>query len=412
MLADFHIDPSALYRTSLAANEADLAQIEAGADRILERVGIRFEGDPETLDKWRSIGAIVKDDRICLDGGRLREIIRASAPEKVTLRGRNPARDTVIGASERPVFAPVYGPPNLLLENGVRSSGSLEAYRRLVSMAHASPGLANTGHMICVLNEIPEAARPMEMALAHLTCSDKPFMGTIASPSAALQVIDAAVAAVGRQAKEGECDLLHLINSTPPLTYKENPLKCLRAIAKKRQGIMVTSYMMMGATSPVSVAGTLIQGYAEVLAGMALAQLWSPGTPMVMGLFAIPFDMQSMVPRFGDPASGLVQLYSVQLARRLGVPVRGDGGITSSKIDDVQAGYEGAFATSISALSGADMILHSAGWLEQGRCVSISKFEREARAISETYWPDAAPCEPPLPLDPKLEAELRANIPG
>ncbi|WP_034854834.1 trimethylamine methyltransferase family protein [Sinorhizobium sojae] len=391
-------------------DEAALRQIEDGADHVLAEVGIRFEGDLETVDLWRQNGGIVKGDHVLLDGPRLRKIIRENAPESFTLRARNPVRDTSIGAKHAPVFAPIYGAPNVLLENGERSSGSLSIYRRLVSMAHAAPALSNTGHMICVLNDVPETVRPMEMALAHLTLSDKPFMGCIASPEAAVDVIDVASMAVGRDATDGACELLHLINATPPLVYKDNPLKVLRAVARRRQACMVTSYMMMGATSPVTVAGTLIQGYAEVLAGLALTQLWSPGAPAVMGLFAIPFGMKSMLPCYGDPASHVVQIYAVQLARRLGVPIRGEGGVTSAKVDDGQAGAEGARATAASVLSGADFILHSAGWLEQGRSVSIGKFEREATAIAQLYGIEAGESAPPLPLDPRLESELRQRI--
>ncbi|MDW9373585.1 trimethylamine--corrinoid methyltransferase [Sinorhizobium meliloti] len=396
----------------ITVDESALGQIEAGADRVLEEVGIRFEDDPETLDLWREHGGIIKGDRVFLEGSRLRQIIRGSAPQSFVLRGRNPDRDTGIGAGQPAAIAPIYGAPNVLLPNGRRAAGSLEIYRRLVSMAHAAPAISNTGHMICVLNDVAEADRPMEMALAHLTLSDKPFMGTIASPEAAEQVIDAVSMAVGREPKAGECELLHLINATPPLTYKENPLKCLRAIAQRRQACMVTSYMMMGATSPVTGAGTLIQGYTEVLAGLALAQLWSPGAPVVMGLFGIPFDMRSMLPCYGDPASHLVQIYAVQLARRLGPPVRGEGGVTSAKMDDGQAGSEGARATAASLLSGADFILHGAGWLEQGRCVSIGKFKREAKAIAESYGFGTDQSALPLPFDPRLEADLRRRLRG
>jgi trimethylamine--corrinoid protein Co-methyltransferase len=98
-----------------------------------------------------------------------------------------------------------------------------------------------------------EADRPMEMALATSLCPTNRSWALFASPEAAEQVIDAVLMAVGREPKTGECELLHLINATPPLTYKENPLKCLRAIAQRRQACMVTSYMMMGATSPVTV---------------------------------------------------------------------------------------------------------------------------------------------------------------
>lgn len=394
-------------RGRLAAFDTDsLERIEHATDKVLEEVGLRFEGDLETLDIWRQHGMIIKEDRVFLDGSWLRSVIRKTAPASFKLRARNPLYDTGIGAEEPQVFAPVYGPPNIQFADGRRSMGTLADYRQLVALAHRSPSLSNTGHMICVIDDIPESSRPIHMALAHLECSDKPFMGSVASPDATQTVIDMTNLTVGREPHDGECELLHLINSTPPLTYKENPLKCLRTVAKNHQGLMVTSYMMMGATSPVTVAGTLIQGYAEALAGLALSQLWSPGTPVIFGLHAIPFSMRTMLPVFGDPVSQLVQFYSVQLARRLGIPARGDGGVTSSNVDDAQAGYEASRATVASVTSGADFILHAAGWLEQGRCISFSKFEREQQAISKMHRGEIQPFPPPIPLDAEILAAL------
>ncbi len=399
-----------LLRGHLANDEQGLVQIETAADRVLAETGLRFESDPETLDLWRENGATIRDERVTLDGAWLRQVIRATAPRRITLRGRNPARDTILGDGHAPVFTPIYGAPNVLDHAGRRSLGSRAHYRRAMEIAHASSAISNTGQMICVMDDVPEARRPLEIALMHLSLSDKPFMGSIASPGDVEAVIDAAVAAIGRPPRPGEAELLHLVNATPPLVYKENPLKCLRTIARRAQASLVTSYMMMGATSPVTIAGSLIQGYAEVLAGMALAQLWRPGAPVVMGLYAIPFGMRSMVPCYGDPASHLLQHYATQLARRLGVPVRGEGGVTSSKLDDGQAGLESALTLSASISSGADFILHGAGWLEQGRCLSLGKLRREAARIAETCGFDMQDCSPPPPLDPAFEQDLRARI--
>ena len=97
--------------------------------------------------------------------------------------------------------------------------------------------------------------------------------------------------------------------------------------------------MMMGATSPVTVLGTVAQGYAENLIGIFLSQLYKEGSPVVFGLYAVPFSMQKMQPVFGDPISNQVQIIGMQLAKRLKIPCRGDGGMTSANIDDAQAGY-------------------------------------------------------------------------
>lgn len=359
-----------------------IAPLEAATDRILREVGVRFEEDEETLELWRAHGFRIDGDRVYLDGAELRALIRAHAPSAFTLLARDPAWDRTVGAAHPPVFAPVYGPPNVILANGERVMGSRQLYRDLVAMADRHPGIANTGHMVCVMNDVLESERPLEMARAHLEGSAKSFMGTIASPEAAEAVIALTRATLKRAPlADPSCHLLHLINSTPPLTFKPNPLRCLRQIARAGEGCMVTSYIMAGATGPVTVAGLLAQGYAECLAGLALAQLWRPGTPVVMGLFAAQFSMRSMQPWFGDPLSHTVQMHAVALARHLGIPVRGDGGVTSSCLDDAQAGFEGGRATAIALHAGCDFVLHAAGWLESGRTTSMAKYDRESAAL-------------------------------
>lgn len=398
-----------LLRPGLAIDEQALDAIERGADRVLEQVGIRFQ-NAETIEMLRTTGALIKGDIARLDGPTLRSIIRDSAPDSFTLRGRDSARDNRIGGPGAPAFAPIYGAPDVLLENGRRVKGSREIYRRLVAETHAAPALSNTGQMICVMDDVPEPQRPLEMLLAHLKFSDKPFMGNIASPAMSAEVIALTGSAIGRPRTTGECNLLHLLNATPPLTYWENPLKCLRVIAENGEANMISSYMMMGATGPVTAAGALIQGYAEVLAGLALTQLWQPGAPVVMGILGWPFDMRTMLPNFGDPVSQAIQFHAVALGRRLRIPVRADGAVTSAKVDDGQAGAEGGRILSAAMTSGADFVLHAAGWLEQGRCVSIDKLRRDAAAIAETQLGDAVSSEPPRALDPSIEAELLGRL--
>lgn len=380
----------------LAALTPQIRRIEQAADDILRQVGIRFEDSAETLEMWRCQGAEVKGDRVYLDGTQLRSVIRANAPASFGLLARDAAHDLRVGRDHPAIFAPVYGAPNVKLTGGQRLAGSRALYRDLVALADSHASITNTGQMICVMHDVPESERASSMAQAHLELSKKPFMGSVESPRAMAEVIAMTRAATDRTctppdwpADAARCQLLHLINSTPPLSYKANALHCLRAAAQGGEGCIVTSYMMLGATGPVTSAGALAQGYAECLAGMALAQLWQPGTPVVMGLFAAAFSMQHMQPIFGDPLTQAVQHYAVALARHLGVPVRGDGGVTNALTDDAQAGYEGGRSMFASLVSGSDFILHAAGWLEGGRCVSFDKFSREASALAQWQVPGA-----------------------
>jgi trimethylamine--corrinoid protein Co-methyltransferase len=247
------------------------------------------------------------------------------------------------------------------------------------------PAFDSTGFQLCIAYDGEALVPWAELARAHFELSDKPMMGTVLSEDALRGVAEAA----GVTNAQDGCRLLHLINLTSPLVFQANPLHCLRASAELGQASLVASYMMMGATAPVTVAGALAQGLAEIMVGLALTQIWRPGSPVVGGIFATPFSMQFMGPVFGTPESYLAQLAGCQLVRRLGVPCRGDGLITSSKLNDAQAGYEGASALGASLAGGADLILHGAGWLEFGRTVGIEKARSDA-AILAAHLPDHA----------------------
>src|ERR687883_2017880 len=131
----------------------------------------------------------------------------------------------------------------------------------------------------------------------------------------------------------------------------------------------------MGAMSRVAIPATLAQQLAEALSGVALAQLVRPGTPVVMGSFLSNTDMQSGSPSFGTPGSGIGLLCSGQLARRYGLPWRsGGGGLTSSQTVDAQSAYEALMTMLPTFLSGANFVMHSAGWLEGGLVSCYEKF--------------------------------------
>ena len=357
-------------------DEATLSRIESLADTILNEVGIAIEHHPPSLEALRNLGASITGARVHISGARIREFIRDKIPQTFTWQGRTPDTHLNVGINAPPVFAPVYGPPKVKRLNGeIIERATIAEYEEFIRLSDAAPALGTTGFLTCFVHEIPEPIRHIKMAEAHLKLSDKPFMGTVFSPTATHEVIDL----LGRPPPNpATCNMLHLINSTPPLRYKQNPLECLHAAASRGEGCIITSYMMMGATSPLSIMETLAQGYAEILIGLALTQSFGAGSPAVFGLYAMPFSMQYMVPIFGNPLANQVQMIGMQLARRLNIPARGDGGVTSSKTDDAQAGYEGGHATLSAVMGGADIVMHSAGWLESGRCADMQKFTRES----------------------------------
>jgi trimethylamine--corrinoid protein Co-methyltransferase len=110
----------------------------------------------------------------------------------------------------------------------------------------------------------------------------------------------------------------------------------------------------VGATSPMSLAGSLVQQNAENLASIVLVQLINPGNPIVYCGRLSVLNMRSGAPIWGNPEVGMLSAGTVQLGHRYGLPVNVYGLAGSGFAADMQSGYERAINALVPALAGAD----------------------------------------------------------
>jgi trimethylamine--corrinoid protein Co-methyltransferase len=151
-------------------------------------------------------------------------------------------------------------------------------------------------------------------------------------------------------------------------------LGTIRAYAGSNQALVLTPFILAGAMGPAAILGTVAQANAEVLGALVYAQLVNPGTPCIYGPFLATIDLQNGSPVFGSAESLLAQALCSQMARRYDMPFRAAGTYASSKLPDMQAGYEGVMAMLPSILARPNFVLHAAGWLENGLTTSYEKF--------------------------------------
>jgi len=353
-----------------------LEMIEANADTILEEIGVEFRDDPEALRLWKDAGAGIDGERVRMPRGLARSLL-ATAPSGFTQHARNPVRSVHIGGDDT-IFAPVYGPPFVRDLDGGRRYGTIEDFRNLVKLAYLAPVIHHSGGTVCESVDLPVNKRHLDMVYSHVRYSDKPFMGSVTAAERAADSVAMAEIVFGKEFVHDNTVLINLINSNAPLVYDQAMLGSLRTYAAANQACLISPFILAGAMSPVTAAGTLAQLLAEALAGMALTQLVRPGAPVVFGTSVSSISMQSGAPTFGSPEATLMLTAAAQLARRVGVPFRTGGSLTASKIPDAQAAYESANTLLPTLLSGVNFVLHAAGWLEGGLCSSYEKFVMDA----------------------------------
>jgi trimethylamine--corrinoid protein Co-methyltransferase len=359
-------------------DEEGLVMMEQNADTILEEIGIDFRDDAEALEIWKLAGADVKGERVHFPRGMCRAIIQRSAPREFTQHARNPARSVRIGGKNT-VFAPAYGSPFVRNLDEGRRYARIEDFRNFVKLAYMSHSLHHSGGTICEPVDLPVNKRHLDMVYSHLKYSDKPFMGSVTAPERAEDSVELAKIVFGPDLDDPDTGrpktmIINLINVNSPMTYDATMLGAAKVYARANQATIITPFILAGAMSPVTVAGTVAQTFAEALAGLAFVQLVNPGAPVVLGSFASSISMQSGAPTFGTPEPALVLYTMAALARRLGVPFRSGGSLCASKIADAQAAFESANTLLPTCLAGVNFVLHTAGWLEGGLSMGYEKF--------------------------------------
>lgn len=352
-------------------------QIEAihGASmHILENFGIEVMS-PRALALFEKAGATVDcaNQNVRLDRGLVAEALKI-APSLYTLTPRNPERKIVLGG-DNINFTLVAGPPNVHdMERG-RRSGNYEDYQDLVRLAQHFNCIHMLGNQVCAPIELPANSRHLDTYFANLTLTDKSFHCTAIGRGRALDGISMMAIARGLSLEEMARDpaVTTIISVNSPRRFDEQMAEGLMTMAEYGQSACVTPFTLMGAMSPVTLAGALAQQNAEALFGVVLTQLVRPGAPVSYGAFTSNVDMKSGAPAFGTPENTKANIASGQLARRYNLPYRTTPG-SASNAADAQGAYETMMALWGAVLGHGNLVYHAAGWQEGGLTASFEKF--------------------------------------
>lgn len=353
--------------------DSALDLIEAQADWILEHIGIEFHGDPTALGLFAEAGAHVTNGTVRFEPGQARALC-ATAPADFQLHARDPEKTVTLGG-KNVVLMPGYGSPFVTDRLTGRRYATLQDFQNFVKLSYSAPWLHHSGGTLVEPTDVPVNKRHLDMVLAHLTLSTKPFMGGVTSPDRAQDSIDMARLVFGEAFMDTHPVMQGNINVNSPLVYDHTMSDALRIYAAAGQCVCVSPAIFGGAMGPLSPAAVAAQTLAEAMVGIALAQLVRPGCPTVFGSFHSTMNLRSGALTFGSPEANLVTMALSQLGHRLGVPVRSGGGqITAANSPDGQAMQDSTSAMWATLISGAHQVWHAAGWLEGGLVMSYEKF--------------------------------------
>jgi len=167
---------------------------------------------------------------------------------------------------------------------------------------------------------------------------------------------------------------LAIFDACPSPALKWSNLTTQSLIDSARAGIPseLISMGMTGATSPVTLTGTLVQHVAENLCGLAICQLASRGAPVIFGGSPSSFDMRKGTTPMGAVETMMIDAAYVQIAKHLNLPTHAYMGLSDSKLNDSQAGMETGIGAVLAALAGVNVI-SGPGMLDFESCQSLEK---------------------------------------
>jgi trimethylamine--corrinoid protein Co-methyltransferase len=352
--------------------EAQIRRIHQASLHVLEHTGIHVE-NAEVLGLYRQGGGQVEGNRVLISRSMVTEALE-KAPSRVLLAGRDPAHDVVLEGKR--VYAGTGGSPTTVLDPGADTvrPATLHDLANLTCLADTLP---HCDFVVIPVSptDVPDEDLPMSRFYTSLVSTTKHVMGGVFSLAGARQVLELGTMIAGSAEALRERPFISCITSwmVSPLHLDAGVTDILLEWCRSGLPVALSSAPMAGSTSPMTLAGTLVQLNAEQLSGIVLIQLVRPGTPVLAGYIPGLADMRSGGYLGGAVEFGIMQAAAAQLAHFYGVPIYGSGGMTDSKVPDAQAGYEKMATFLLAAMGGCHYIHHAHGMVTNMSAASLEQ---------------------------------------
>ncbi|MBA7578831.1 Glycine betaine methyltransferase [subsurface metagenome] len=293
-----------------------ISRIDKAARSILERTGVEIPHE-EMLSLFMKAGASV--DRA---SGRVRipsqlvDDMLASAGKTFTIYGRNAA----FGQGKRN-YNSIAGEAFWIDGDGMRRYATLDDVVRAAKLADVLKNITIVGAMADP-HEIDVSYRCVEVAAALLKTTTKPITFWFHDRASAKYIIELFILFSG---SSDDCakypPAYPFLEPISPLRFPANGIDLLFETCKVPLPVPIGPMAQVGMSAPGTLAGTIAQETAEILAGLCVTQLIRPGTPVCFGGIPHAFDMRTTQMIFAGPEQGLMAVAMTEMGKYYGLPV-------------------------------------------------------------------------------------------
>ena len=380
-------------------SQEKVRKIHEATMRILERTGMKFI-HPDSQKILKENGIRMEGDVAFFTEDQIMKWVKM-APSEFAVRAINPENDIVIGGDN--VVNGVTIVTSVMERDGTERPASIADYVKLLKLYESYENLGVQGGLTVEPAEIPVYWKDVVMNYITLCHSEKALYSAGGNYEQMEAVIEMTRTRFGMTVEEmmKQPIILGLANTNSPLILDKEMVETILTFAKYRQPIIIASAAMAGTTAPVTIAGTIAITNAEVIATIAMTQMFAPGTPVLYGSQSTVADMRTGGIAIGAAESALCAKYCAKMAKFYGLPCRGGGALTDAKAFDPQAAFEGTLTYYACADNKMNLILHAAGVMNGYLSMSFEKVVMDFEIINyvNRYLGDIEVNEETVPED-------------
>jgi trimethylamine--corrinoid protein Co-methyltransferase len=349
---------------------------------ILEKTGVIVK-NAEAIALLKSAGCSIESSRILFPLDIVKQCM-SKVPTAFNLFSSNRQKSVLIGQQEI-IFNP--GSAATFFKDhasGEIRKATLQDMENVVKLVDQLEFL-NAQSTAVIPSDVPTKISDLYRLYVILRQSEKPVI-TGAFSSAGFHVMREMLEVVSGGSDELAERPRAVFDCCPssPLLWSDTTCQNLIDCAKYQIPAQIVPAPISGATSPVSLIGTLVQSNAEVLSGIVISQLVRPGTPIVYGCASSSMDMKHGVPRYGSAETILLACASAELGQHYRFPTHAYLGTSDSKTEDSQSGFESGIGLALGALTGINVV-SGPGMSAQLNCQSLEKLVIDNEVCELSY---------------------------
>jgi trimethylamine--corrinoid protein Co-methyltransferase len=357
------------YRPRFALlDDGGCERIHRASLEILRRTGVLILED-EARGLVLDAGGIPGDEGVVTIPPALVEWALVEPPSSITLCLRGTTRPAFELAGREVAFGTGSDGVYFIDPRSGRRLFTSDDIAASVRLCDALPQISFTMSM-GIPSDIPPHDQSVHQYGIMLENTEKPTV-FVAATKADCEVILSLAAAAAGGADRLRMNPTVLLYSEPttPLVHSRTATEKLLYMADQALPIVHSPAPMMGGTAPVTLAGGLAIGNAEVLSSLVIHQLKRRGSPFVYGTGLHHLDMRTAISVYGGPEFQLARAAVAEMGRYYGLPTWGYAACTDSLIMDEQAAADAAYQVRDALLTGTNLV-HDVGYVEAGLATS------------------------------------------